>query len=220
VATATAEHSLSDVQRDEILATIDHDSYAVLPFQLPASMLERANAYIDRFRERALADDPDQRFLIETNIVESDPVFRELLTYEPALQLSYDVFGPMFHLGQDTWREKSPHPERGHGSIGWHSDGPVGFPEIDGRCPMHTLRFGYFLTDALHDDSGTLEVIRGSHRRPVLRARTSLRYVRLLENNATDYETDHVTVKAKAGTIVCFHNGIWHQAQAGPNGSA
>ena len=36
--------------------------------------------------------------------------------------------------------------------------------QISGHVPMHTLRFGYFLTDATHPGSGTVENIRGSHR--------------------------------------------------------
>ena len=215
--TTETEHFLADAQRDEILACIEADSFAVMPFSLPKDMIDRAIAYMDMFCDKGRAEDPEQRFFIETNIVESDPVFREFLMYKPALQLSYDVFGPMFHLGQDTWRVKYQNPERSRGSIGWHSDGPVGFPEVDGRCPMHTLRFGYFLSDALHEDSGTLEVIRGSHLKPVLQARTSLRYVRWNKNREVDFSRNHVTVRAKAGTVVCFHNGIWHQAQ--PNAS-
>jgi hypothetical protein len=75
--------------------------------------------------------------LQETNIVEQDPVFRELLSFRPAMQLCYDVFGPLFHLGQDKWTRKyrqadMPGGLDGTESIGWHSDGPIGFPEIEG----------------------------------------------------------------------------------------
>ena len=102
--------------------------------------------------------------------MEHDPVFRDFLLYKPALQLSYDVIGPMFHLMQDKWTRKY----RGPALIKWHSDGPLGYPEVDGRCPLHMLRFGYFMSDATHDGSGTLEVIRGSHRKKVLYAQKSI----------------------------------------------
>jgi hypothetical protein len=104
---------------------------------------------------------------------------------------------------QDKWTQKvrtedlPPELNSDGAAIGWHSDGPVGFPEvhsfgidtwqsncafdshsecvlrrsargvnvqISGHVPMHTLRFGYFLTDATHPGSGTVENIRGSHR--------------------------------------------------------
>ena len=219
--TTEAGHSLTDAQRDEILARIEAESFVILPFTLPQDMIDRAVAYMDTCCDKGRAENPQQYYFSETNIVESDPVFREFLMYKPALQLSYDVFGPMFHLGQDTWRVKYHDPKdlttlADPGSITWHSDGPVNFPQVDGRCALHTLRFGYLLSDALHDDSGTLEVIRGSHLKTVLHARRSIRYVR--EDKRDDnFTLNHVTVKGKAGTMVAFHNAIWHQAQ--PNRS-
>lgn len=212
----TTELSLSDVQRDEILGTIDRDGCAVLPLSLPRDLIERADAYIEAYCARCRQRDPRQRFFIETNIVESDPVFRDFLTFMPALQLSYDVFGPMFHLGQDTWRAKWHEPDHDDalsdpGSISWHSDGPVWFPQFDGHCPLHSLRFGYFISDVLRDDAGSLEVIRGSHRKQVLHARASLRCVREPKRD-DDFVTDHVAIRGEAGTVVVFHNAIWHQA--------
>ena len=83
--TTEAEHSLTDAQRDEILARIEADSYAVLPFTLPQDMIDRAIAYMDTYCDNGRAEDPEQRFFIETNIVESDPVFREFLMYQARL---------------------------------------------------------------------------------------------------------------------------------------
>jgi hypothetical protein len=208
-----AEQSLSDAARDACLEHIDQDSYVVLPITLPQSMVDRANAYIDTVCKKVSKADRVDKGLSETNIVELDPVFRELLTYKPALQLSYDVFGPMFHLGQDKWTRKYRAGDiRDPIAIGWHADGPLGFPEVDGRCPLHTLRFGYFTSDATHDDSGTLEVIRGSHRKRVLHAQDSIHYQPYSGQRQDDFSTNHVTVKGKAGTIIAFHNGIWHRA--------
>ena len=83
----------------------------------------------------------------------------------------------MFHLGQDQWTRKLREVDLPAGvtsdvSIEWHSDGrELGFPEMRspagsavGNLPMHTLRFGYFLSDCSHERSGTVECIRGSHR--------------------------------------------------------
>ena len=98
-------------------------------------------------------------------------------------------------------------------SLTWHSDGPLGFPEVNGYAPLHTLRFGYFMSDTTHGDSGTLEVIRGSHRKRTLHAQQSIHWQPFSGHRADDFETDHVTVQGPAGTIVAFHNGIWHRAQ-------
>lgn len=208
-----AEQSLTDAQRDACLERIDQDSYAVLPVMLPQSMIDRANAYIDAYCEKVDEAERAEKGLSETNIIEYDPVFREFLLYKPALQLSYDVLGPMFHLGQDKWTRKyRVEGRRDPMAINWHSDGPLGYPEVDGRCPLHTLRFGYFMSDATHDDSGTLEVIRGSHLKKVLHAQDSIHFQPFSGHRQDDFVTDHVTVKGKVGTIIAFHNAIWHRA--------
>ncbi|MGY8824481.1 MAG: hypothetical protein ACKVJG_11205 [Candidatus Latescibacterota bacterium] len=147
------EQSLTDAERDVCIGRIEQDTYVVLPVTLPTDMLARANSYIDARCEKVSEAEAAERGFSETNIVERDPIFRELLLYKPALQLSYDIFGPMFHLGQDKWTRKyRALKNRDPQALIWHSDGPLGFPEVDGRCPLHTLRFGYFLSDALHDD--------------------------------------------------------------------
>ena len=155
-------HADSWRRRDECLAAIDRDGFTILPHLLPQGMIDGANAYIDECCARFDREERDHPRYTETNIVEHDPAFREFLLYLPALQLSYDVFGPMFHLGQDKWTCKFRADEGM--SLNWHLDGPLGFPEIVGRCPLHTLRFGYFMSDITHEDSGTLEEIRSNSR--------------------------------------------------------
>jgi hypothetical protein len=248
---------LTDEQRDECIKAIAEDSYAILPIKLPAELIARADAYITRFCDEmcenptamrssgafkppvngpgavGLAD--QHRSFSQTNLVELDPVFREMLTFRPALQLCYDCFGSMFHLGQDKWTRKfaadDPHvlgntePTSG---INWHSDGPHGFPEIDGRVPFHTLRFGYMLSDTTHaGQTGTLECIRGSHR---LKAKNA-QPVGVKQNwpislnpdnfpgtegdegtDPSQYSEDHLVHSAESGTIVAFQNGMWHRA--------
>ncbi len=208
------QQSLTDAQRDQCLAQIDRDSYTVLPITLPQDTIDQANAYIDAYCANVGQQEKARQGFSQTNIIEHAPIFRALLTYPPALQLSYDIFGPMFHLGQDKWTRKyRAGDQRDPVAIGWHADGPLGFPEVDGRCPLHTLRLGYFMSDATNPDSGTLEVIRGSHKKRVLHARDSIHYQPFRGQRQDDFTTDHVTVKGPAGTIIAFHNGIWHRAQ-------
>eukprot|EP01047_Picozoa_sp_COSAG01_P014330 COSAG01_NODE_695_length_14201_cov_10.521875_16_plen_222_part_00 len=112
-AAAEPELSLTDAQRDACIEALDRDSFCVLPVTLPQHLIDRASSYIDGY-----CSDPNRYLapakpgtdenplstggghLTETNIVEQDPVFRELLSFKPSMQLCYDVFGPLFHLGQ------------------------------------------------------------------------------------------------------------------------
>lgn len=102
-------------------------------------------------------------------------------------------------------------------TIGWHTDGPRNFPQLlDGRVPCHTLRFGYFLSDTQHDNSGTLEIIRGSHLRPVLLKKVGRRYTfdpvtheKFLQEQ--DFSTNREILR---GEIVAFHNALWHCSKA------
>jgi hypothetical protein len=127
-------HADSWPRRDECLAAIDRDGFTILPHLLPQGMIDCANAYIDECCARFEREERDHPRYTETNIVEHDPAFREFLLYLPALQLSYDVFGPMFHLGQDKWTCKFRADEGM--SLNWHLDGPLGFPESSAaaRC--------------------------------------------------------------------------------------
>ena len=127
-------HADSWRRRDECLAAIDRDGFTILPHLLPQGMIDCANAYIDECCARFDREERDPPRYTETNIVEHDPAFREFLLYLPALQLSYDVFGPMFHLGQDKWTCKFRADEGM--SLNWHLDGPLGFPKSSAaaRC--------------------------------------------------------------------------------------
>jgi hypothetical protein len=234
---------LTDEQRDACVAAIARDSFCILPIKLPAELISRVDAYITNYCDAARADPSAMRSsgmfkplvsgpsdYLQFNLVELDPVFREMLTFRPALQLCYDCFGPMFHLGQEKWTRKfaasDPHAlDTGDptGGIGWHSDGPHGFPEIDGRVPFHTLRFGYVLSDTTHEgQTGTLECFRGSHRLKAANAQAVGKAqnwpVSLNPRNfpgtdgdeGTDpsqYSEDHVVHNVSAGTIISFQNG-------------
>lgn len=93
------EQSLMDRQRDRCLEELDCDSYTILPVRLPPDMINRALAFIDEFcadpanylAPPKLYEKDDPRLygggFQMTNIVETDDVFREFLTYKPALQL-------------------------------------------------------------------------------------------------------------------------------------
>lgn len=213
--TQTQETRLSDAQREDLLARIDEDGYAVLPGLLPEDLMQPALDAIDRvtIEQRVRSGAGSSTSVKKQNCVDLDPAFRALMMVEPALQLSYDVFGPMFHLNQSNFVSR---PNDGVAradyvsSSPWHADGPrpnlfPSVPRRGGSMGLHYLKFGFFLTDLTHGNGGSLQVVRGSHLRPELDGDRSKFHI---ENFAKDL----VQFDCPAGTVVVFHQAQWHAA--------
>ena len=208
------EQSLTIAQRDQLMQDLDRDGFIILPFKLPAWMIEETERAMDRCVDETRKSDPQRMLFDRTNVVELDPIFRRLMMYKPALQLSYDCFGPQFVLGQDQYRIKYPGAGDGADRIDWHSDGPANFPEVDGRCALHTLRFGYMISDGRAPDCGGIDAIRGSHKKRVLHARRQLHWEPFQGYRPEDFTEDYVEIRGEAGTVYAFHNALWHRALA------
>jgi hypothetical protein len=207
------EPSLSNLQRDQLLADLDRDGYIVLPCKLPPWVIDDANSFFARYVAERRKTEPCETQFYHYGAIQLDPVFRHLLVFKPAMQLCYDVFGPQFIMGQDKFEVQYPNPDHQLAGIPWHNDGPQSFPEVDGRQGFHTLRFGYMISDATAPDSGSLDVIRGSHKKPGLRARRSLVYEAVPPFREEDFTQDFVPIRGEAGTVYAFQNAIWHSAQ-------
>lgn len=208
-----SEPSLTNAQRDELLDDLDRDGYVVLPCKLPQWVIDDTSSFLDRYVHERRKPQPEETLFYHYDIIELDPIFRPLLVFKPAMQLCYDVFGPQFIMGQDKFEVQYPNPNHPIAGIPWHNDGPISFPEIDGRQPFHTLRFGFMISDATASNSGSLDVIKGSHKKTLLRPRRGLRYEGVPPLRDADYETDFVQVRGEAGTVYAFQNAIQHSAQ-------
>src|SRR4051812_19314186 len=101
---ASAARRLSDAERSRLMADLDRDGYCILPDPLPEVLVRRCIAAIDRIatEQRRGRQAPADAAVKVMNAVDLDPAFRQLLLHEPALQLAYDAFGPMFHLCQSN----------------------------------------------------------------------------------------------------------------------
>lgn len=200
---------LTDAQREQLMTSLDQDGFMVLPGLLPDSIRQSALAAIDRLALRERNANPSKRSVKIANIVDADPSFRALLTYEPALQLAYDCFGPMFHLCQSNLvsRPRDAVVNDFIGSSPWHADGPRPnlFPAVNGGMGLHYLKFGYFLTDLTHGTGGSLQVVRGSHLRPELDRKGAAFRIE-------DYASDLVQIDCPAGTVIAFNQAQWHAA--------
>lgn len=204
---------LADAERDHLMAQLARDGYCVLPDRLPGELNARCAAAVDRlaWEQRRTAGDGESRAVKLMNIVDRDPAFRELMRYEPALQLAHDAFGSMFHLCQSNLVAR---PDDGTTSSDfltsapWHADGPrpSGFPRVGNAVGLHYLKFGYFFTDLRHGDGGSLQVIRGSHLRPELDG------IPHGDFRSETYASDLVRFDCAPGTVVAFHQAQWHAA--------
>jgi hypothetical protein len=201
---------LSDAQRKSLQADLDRDGFVVLPGRLPDELLQPALDAIDRHAKPARAKNPPNKPSVKLqNIVDLDLAFMNLMMYEPALQMAYDCFGPMFQLNQSNLvsRPRDPNLNDFVGSSPWHADGPwpASFPKVEGVVGMHYLKFGYFLTDLTHHNGGSLQVVRGTHKLP---ARNGLS----TEQIKAEYGKDFVQIDCPAGTVIAFHQAQWHAA--------
>jgi ectoine hydroxylase-related dioxygenase (phytanoyl-CoA dioxygenase family) len=200
---------LSDDQRDHLMADLERDGYVVLPGLLPPDLCKATLSAIDRIAAAERAANPGKRSVKIQNAVDRGEEFRTLMMYEPALQLAYDCFGPMFHLCQSNFfsRPRDPAINDFLGSSPWHADGPRPglFPKISGVMGMHYLKFGYFLSDLTHTTGGSLQVVRGSHLRPELDHKGA-------NFKIDDYASDLVQIDCPAGTVVAFNQAQWHAA--------
>ena len=201
---------LTDTQRERLIGDLERDGYATLPEKLPDLWIQETLDAIDRVAREKRAADSSLTGVKVQNCVDADPAFLRLMMYEPALQLSYDVFGPMFHLNQSNFVSRPRDNKTAADFVSsspWHADGPRPglFPKVDGAMGLHYLKFGYFLTDLTHGNGGSLQVVRGSHRRPELDGkRGSFRI--------EDYAEDLVQFDCEPGTVIVFHQAQWHAA--------
>jgi hypothetical protein len=213
-ATYESEPFLTDAQRDKLLQDLDRDGFFVLG-KMPDWMLNESLRVIDGFVEKRRMFEPDASYINYMNVVELDPIFRRMMMYKPMLQMAYDAFGPLFILQQDQFAVKWHDPKDPDAtSVNWHVDAPENFPAVNGVVGLHTLRFGFLLSDATPKDSGYVEFIRGSHKKYSLAARRTLHWQPYAGNHPADFETDRVEMRVEAGTIVAFNTVTWHRALA------
>jgi ectoine hydroxylase-related dioxygenase (phytanoyl-CoA dioxygenase family) len=214
MSTLVTENRLTDNERETLIAQLNRDGYFVLPRKLPADLIADCIAAIDRITAEAQEQNRSQRSVKKQNCVDLDVAFLKLMMYEPALQLSYDALGPIFHLCQSNFVSRAREEARREDFISgtpWHADGPR--PGLFPRVPsthgaamgLHYLKFGYFLTDLTHGNGGSLQVVRGSHLRDELDGDAA-------NFDIAKYSDDVVQLDCEAGTIIAFHQAQWHAA--------
>lgn len=209
-----APTGLSLVERETLCIQFYEDGYIVLPELLPEELMGSALNAIDRIAREQRAADPHISGVKLHNCVDADPAFRALMMYRPALELAHDLLGPLFQLCQSNLISRPRDESRRSNYVDsspWHADGPRPrlFPRVQGThgpaMGLHYLKFGYFLTDLRHGIGGSLQVVRGSHKRDELDGTGG--YFRI-----EDYSDDLVQFDCEARTVVAYHQALWHAA--------
>lgn len=138
------------------------------------------------------------------NILEEDPLFLDLLTW-PALLPYIHAFcnpRPHYHASDAIVEDAADFTQR---SDSWHIDGcDNGYRNLGAHTPLLQLKAGYYLTDMTQLWRGNLTVVPGSH----------LSRVELPEadRKRREFFPSAVQVCAPAGSLILFHNAIWHTA--------
>jgi ectoine hydroxylase len=137
------------------------------------------------------------------HLLDEDPLFLDLLNYEPMMAYVRALFNEMPHLHSTDafWEVESADY---HG-LGWHIDGiQDGFRHLGWPIPLLQFKVGYYLSDMRESGQGNLTLLPGSHRARIDPAARDLRDPHLFPGA--------VQVCGGPGTAFFFHNAVWHTA--------
>lgn len=194
------------------IADFERDGFVLLPGVLDADRVARLNAAGDAAvaSDRTAMRQREANALYDgfRNCIDLDPVFVELLAWEPVLPYILRLMGPELHLLTSHLVHKRTEtlPDGVKvGRPGWHRDFAKAERSIDPhRMPRLDLKAAYYLNDLPEANCGVTLFWPGSHK---FRHRAS---VPPGQNPA-----GFVELKLKAGDCVLFENRTWHAG--GPN---
>ncbi|MGI8869282.1 MAG: phytanoyl-CoA dioxygenase family protein [Mycobacteriales bacterium] len=132
---------------------------------------------------------------------ETEPSLERLIDHPDVLPKVRGLFGDRFIL-QASWNTMQP-AHAGNGR--WHQDGSnaYDFKQVGYPVPLIQLRASFLLTDQLEPGHGNMELVPGSHRSQVPLPDP-------VRSANDDVSIGHV-ICAAAGSVLVFHNGVWHR---------
>lgn len=138
------------------------------------------------------------------NVLEDDPLFLELLTWPALMPYVHALFhpAPHYHASDIIVEHGKDYMTK---QVGWHIDGSDnGYRGFGVPIPLLQLKIGYYLSDMTQPWHGNLTVVPGSHKAKLDPAPEDLK--------RREFFPGAVQVCAPAGSVVLFHNAIWHTA--------
>lgn len=192
-------------------AQFDQRGFMVLDDVLSSEELSELRTGVDAVYAR-YGGEPETGRLEVRNCLAQESAFLRLVDHPETLPIVVDVLGPNIKIRSTHLDVRPPLPpgaasrELGRDRPGepedWHTDGPLyGYPVVDGVVPLMEIKIGFFLTDLLEPDSGTLCLVPGTHR---------LDY-RMLADPELRVSPDAVfKLRVRAGSAIAFRTGVWH----------
>jgi ectoine hydroxylase len=135
---------------------------------------------------------------------ETEPSLERLIDHPDVLPKIRGLYGDRFIL-QASWNTMQP----AHAGMGrWHQDGSSAydFKQLGYPVPLIQLRASFLLTDQSEPRSGNMELIPGSHR-------SMVGLPDEIRGAGDDVPIGHV-ILASAGSVLVFHNAVWHRTYA------
>ena len=136
------------------------DRVAALYAALERTIERRRDPQFRREHEPAFADRLDEPNVRVMHLLAEDPLFLEMLDYEPMMAYVHGLFNEMPHLhSTDAFYEVEPADYHGQG---WHIDGiQDGFRNLKPHIPLLQFKVGYYLSDMSEPDQGNLTLVPG-----------------------------------------------------------
>ncbi len=132
------------------------------------------------------------------NTFETEKAFEDLIDHPSVFPKVRELLGDKFIL-QSSWCTMVP---SGYIGQGLHQDGSSSyeFRRLATPTPLVQLRIGYVLTDLSEDGCGNLILIPGTHNSSVP----------LPKGLGPDDVPIAISLRAKPGTAIMFHQGVYH----------
>jgi ectoine hydroxylase-related dioxygenase (phytanoyl-CoA dioxygenase family) len=185
------------------LKKLHESGYAVLEDFIAPDLLERLRSRTEELFESEgenagseFKQEPNTRRL--ANLVDKDPVFRDVIALPAMLERVSAVIGPRFKLSSFNARSANPHSA---------SDQPLhcdmgGVPDKQGYWVCNTI----WMLDDFTEENGATRMVPGSHR-----------WGKLPQDGLADPYAPHPAeqlVTGKAGTVVVMNAHVWHGGTA------
>lgn len=135
------------------------------------------------------------------HLLDDDPAFLDMIDLPALMPYVRGLLGEEFHFhaSDAIWEEE----RRPDGKPGWHMDGhDRGYRSLRPHIPHLQFKVGYYLSDMGAPNQGNLVLVPGSQRTATEPS----------PEQVAGFDTfpGAVQVCGGPGTMVCFHNAVWH----------